>query len=144
MTDLQEIRPLRDTNRRVKPLETQEAASQSPLLVTYSNPQNVWFAGFSYSLDQKKRNIRMPRQHGIASLTRPTRILRRKGGSGGRQCKSAKPTETVKSHRRRSGTGVEKRHQSAQGGWPEATGERGHNDGAPLVSHKGKANGWER
>ena len=41
MTDLQAIRPLRDTNRRVKQLETQEAAPPSPLLVTYSNPQNA-------------------------------------------------------------------------------------------------------
>ena len=53
MTDLQVIRPLRDTNRRVKQLETQEAAPPSQLLVTYSNPQNVRFAVFSYSLDQK-------------------------------------------------------------------------------------------
>ena len=41
MTDLQSIRPLRDTNRRVNQLETQEAAPPSPLLVTYSNPQKV-------------------------------------------------------------------------------------------------------
>ena len=51
MTDLQVIRPLRVTNRRVKPLETQEAAPPSPLLVTYSNPQNVRFAVISYSPD---------------------------------------------------------------------------------------------
>ena len=51
MTDLQVIRPLRDTNRRAKPLETQEAAPPSPLLVTYSNPQNVRFAVFFYSPD---------------------------------------------------------------------------------------------
>ena len=54
MTDLQVIRPLRDTNRRVKPLKTQEAAPPSPLLVTYSNPRNVRFAVFSYSPDQMK------------------------------------------------------------------------------------------
>ena len=54
MTDLQVIRPLRDTNRRVKQLETQEAAPPSPLLVTYSNPQNVRFAVFFYSPDQMK------------------------------------------------------------------------------------------
>ena len=54
MTDLQVIRPLQDTNRRVKQLETQEAAPPSPLLVTYSNPQKVRFAVFSYSPDQMK------------------------------------------------------------------------------------------
>ena len=55
MTDLQSIQPLRDTNRRVKQLETQEAAPPSPLLVTYSNPQKVVrFAVFFYSPDQMK------------------------------------------------------------------------------------------
>ena len=54
MTDLQAIRPLRDTNRWVKQLETQEAAPPSPLLATYSNPQKVRFAVFSYSPDQMK------------------------------------------------------------------------------------------
>ena len=54
MADLQAIRPLRDTNRRVKQLETQEAAPPSPLLVTYRKPQIVRFAVFSYSPDQKK------------------------------------------------------------------------------------------
>ena len=54
MTDLQSIRLLRDTNRLVKQLETQEAAPPSPLLVTYSYPQNVRFAVFSYSPDQMK------------------------------------------------------------------------------------------
>ena len=104
MTDLQVIRPLRDTNRRVKPLETQEAASQSPLLVTYSNPQNVRFAVFSYSPDQKKYQDAKTAWHRIVN---PANHDTQEEGRerGGRQCKSAKPTETVKSHRRRSGTG---------------------------------------
>ena len=46
LTDLQTIHPLRDTNRLVKQLETQEAAPPSPLLVTYSNPQK---SGLLYS-----------------------------------------------------------------------------------------------
>ena len=54
MADLQAIRPLRDTNRRVKQLETQEAAPPSPLLVTYNNPQKVRFAVLSHSPDQLK------------------------------------------------------------------------------------------
>ena len=54
MTDLQSFQPLRYTNRMVKQPETQEAASPSPLLVTYSNPQKVRFAVFSYSPDQLK------------------------------------------------------------------------------------------
>ena len=54
MTGLQTIRPLRDTNRLVKQLETHEAAPQSPMLVAYRNPQKVQFAVFSYSLDQLK------------------------------------------------------------------------------------------
>ena len=47
MTDLQVIRQLRDTNRRVKPLETQEAAPPFPLMVTYINPHHARFAVFS-------------------------------------------------------------------------------------------------
>ena len=54
ITDLQTIRPLRDTNRLVKKLETQEAALPSPMLVAYNNPQKDRFAVFSYSPDQLK------------------------------------------------------------------------------------------
>ena len=101
MTDLQVIRPLRDTNRRVKQLETQEAAPLSPLLVAYSNPQNVRFA------DSMASHL----------STGQPRCSGGRARAGGRQCKgSANPTEAAKSHRRRSSTGVEERHQNAQAG----------------------------
>ena len=41
-----------------------------------------------------RRSIRMPRQHGIASFNWPITLLRRKGRSGGMECKqSANPTK---------------------------------------------------
>ena len=89
MTDLQVIRPLRDTNRRVKPLETQEAAPPFPLMVTYSNPHHVRFAVFSYSPYQKKYQDAKTAWHRI--FTRPTMILRRKGGSGGKAVQVSQP-----------------------------------------------------
>jgi hypothetical protein len=54
LTDLQKVRPLRDTNRTRKHMEAYEAAPPSPTLVTYSNPQKVRFAVFSNSPDQWK------------------------------------------------------------------------------------------
>ena len=99
MTDLQVIRPLRDTHRRVKPLRTQEAAPSSPLLVTYSNPQNVRFAVFSYSPNQQKyqdakiawHRIFQPANHaaqkegrerGEGSASQPTRLKRPRATEG--------------------------------------------------------------
>ena len=54
LTDLQTIRPLRDTNRPLQRPEMQEAARSPPMLVAYSNPQKVRFAVFSHSPDQLK------------------------------------------------------------------------------------------
>ena len=54
LTDLQTIRPLRDTNRPMKQLEMHEAAPPSPMLVAYSNPQKVRIVVFSHSPDQLK------------------------------------------------------------------------------------------
>jgi hypothetical protein len=54
LIDLQKVRPLRDTNRLMKHLETHEAAPPSPILVTYSNPPKVRFSIFSNSPDQWK------------------------------------------------------------------------------------------
>ena len=51
LTDLQKVRPLRDTNWPKKHLATHEAAPPSPMLVSHSNPQKVRFAGFLNSLD---------------------------------------------------------------------------------------------
>ena len=99
MTDLQVIRPLRNTNRRMKPLETQEAAPPCPLMVTYSNPHHVRFAVFSYSPDQKKyqdaktawHRIFNPANHdtqeegrerGEGSASQPNRLKRSRATEG--------------------------------------------------------------
>ena len=99
MTDLQVIRPLRNTNRRMKPLETQEADPPCPLMVTYSNPHHVRFAVFSYSPDQKKyqdaktawHRIFNPANHdtqkegrerGDGSASQPNRLKRSRATEG--------------------------------------------------------------
>ena len=118
MTDLQVIRPLRDTNRRVKPLETQDAAPPSPLLVTYSNPQNVRFAVFSYSLDQKKyqdaktawQRIFQPANHAVqeegwergeGSASPPTRLKRTRATEGDPELGSRNGTKRASGMARR-------------------------------------------
>ena len=107
MTHLQVIRPLRDT------LETQEAATPSPLLVTYSNPQNVRFAVFSYSPDQKKyqdaktawQRIFQPANHtaqeegrewGEGSASQPTRLKRQRATEGDPELGSRNGTKARK------------------------------------------------
>ena len=113
MTDLQVIRPLRDTNRRVKPLETQEEAPPFPLMVTYSNPQNIRFAVFFYSPDQKKyqdaktawHRIFQPANHaaqeggrerGEGSASQPTRLKRSRATDGNPELGSRNGTKVRK------------------------------------------------
>ena len=98
MTDLQSIRPLRDTNRRVKPLETQEAAPPSPLLVTYSTPQKVRLAVFSYSPDQKKYQDAKTAWHRIFQpanhAAQEEGLERGEGSANGQPTRPKRPRDT--------------------------------------------------
>ena len=114
LTDLQKVRPLRDTNRTRKHMEAYEAAPPSPTLVTYSNPQKVRFAVFSNSPDQWKyqdvntawRRIFHPGSH-------EAQKGKLQGGARERTW-AAKGAKTNTSRRKRTQAGVQEQQQTTQ------------------------------
>jgi hypothetical protein len=112
LTDLQTIRPLRDTNRLMNQLEMHEATPPSPMLVAYSNPQKVRFAVFSHSPDQLKYQDAKTAWNRIFQTD--SHAAPEEGMERGER--SANPKKTDKSHRRRTQAGVKEQHQNAQVG----------------------------
>ena len=131
MTDLQAIRPLRDTNRRVKQLETQEAAPPSPLLVTYSNPQKDEVSGCK-DIMASHLSTGQPRCSG-------GRAGVGEGSANGQPTRSKRPSATGGEPDLGRGTAPKRTSWMTRRYWRAR-----HNGGEPLVRHNGKAEGWER
>ena len=91
----------------------QEAAPPSPLLVTYSNPQKVRFAVFSYSPDQMKYQDAKTAWHRIfrpANRTAQEEGMERgEGSANGQPTRPKRPRDTVGDPARGSRNGTKTR-----------------------------------
>ena len=137
MTDLQVIRPLRDTNRWVTPLETQEAAPPFPLMVTYSNPHHVRFAVFSYSRIFQPANHDAQeegQERGEGTASQPTRLKRSRATEGDPERGSRHGTKARKGDGQKL---LESEDTTMVNHWSDAKGKRkaGKIEGAKTGRH---------